>query len=53
MQPVRFKRHRFRPDVTGAAVWLCFRFTLSFRGVVEMLAQRGIEASDESSAVRP
>ena len=30
------------------AVWLYFRFTLSFRDVVEMLAQRGIEVSYET-----
>jgi putative transposase len=48
MQPVSFKRHRFPPDVIRLAVWLCFRFTLSFRDVEEMLAQRGIEVSDET-----
>jgi hypothetical protein len=31
MQPVSFKRHRFPPDVIRLAVWLYFRFTLSFR----------------------
>jgi transposase-like protein len=30
------------------AVWLYFRFTLSFRDVEELLAQRGIEASYET-----
>lgn len=30
------------------AVWLYFRFTLSFRDVEEMLAQRGIDASYET-----
>ena len=48
MQSVSFKRHRFPPDVIGLAVWLYFRFTLSFRDVEEMLAQRGIEASYET-----
>ena len=48
MQPVSFKRHRFPPDVIRLAVWLYFRFTLSFRDVEEMLAQRGIDASYES-----
>ena len=48
MQPVTFKRHRFPPDVIRLAVWLYFRFTLSFRDVEEMLAQRGIEASYET-----
>ena len=41
MQPVPFQRHRFPPDVIRLAVWLYFRFTLSFREVEEMLAQRG------------
>jgi transposase-like protein len=47
VQPVSFKRHRFPPDVIRQAVWLYFRFTLSFRDVEEMLAQRGIDASYE------
>jgi len=48
MQPVSFKRHRFPADVIRHAVWLYFRFTLSFRDVEELLAQRGIEASYEA-----
>jgi transposase-like protein len=48
MQPVTFKRHRYPPDVIRLAVWLYFRFTLSFRDVEEMLAQRGIEVSYET-----
>ena len=48
MQPISFKRHRFRPDVIRQAVWLYFRFTLSFRDVEEMLAQRGIDVSNET-----
>src|SRR6201991_5069889 len=48
MQPISFKRHRFPADVIRHAVWLYFRFTLSFRDVEEMLAQRGIEVSYET-----
>jgi putative transposase len=48
MQAVSFKRHRFPPDVIRQAVWLYFRFTLSFRDVEEMLAERGIEVSYET-----
>jgi len=48
MQPVSFQHHRFPPDVIRLAVWLYFRFTLSFRDVEEMLAQRGVEASYET-----
>ena len=48
MQAVSFKRHRFPPDVIRQALWLYFRFTLSFRDVEEMLAQCGIEISYET-----
>ena len=48
MRPLSFKRHRFPADVIRQAVWLCFRFTLSFRDVEEMLAQRGIDVSYET-----
>ena len=48
MQPISFKRHRFPPDAIRLAVWLYFRFTLSFRDVEKLLAQRGIEASYET-----
>ena len=48
MQPISFKRHRFPPDVIRQAVWLYFRFTLSFRDVEEVLAQRGIDVSNET-----
>ena len=41
MQPVSFKRHRFPPDVIRLAVWLHFRFTLSFRDVEEMVVKIG------------
>lgn len=48
MQLVSFKRHRYPPDVIRHAVWLYFRFTLSFRDVEEMLTQRGIAVSYET-----
>ena len=38
MQPISFIRHRFPPDFIRLAVWLYFRFTLSFRERGEMLA---------------
>ena len=50
-QPVKqisYKRHRFPADVIRHAVWLYYRFTLSFRDVEELLAQRGIEVSYET-----
>lgn len=48
MRALSFKRHRFPPDVIRHAVWLYFRFTLSFRDVEELLAQRGIEVTYET-----
>ena len=48
MKPVSYARHRFPPDVIGHAVWLYFRFTLSFRDVEDLLAERGIEVSYET-----
>jgi len=48
LAPLSFKRHRFPPDVIRHAIWLYFRFTLSFRDVEEMLAQRGIDLSYET-----
>jgi len=48
MQPILYKCHRFPADVIRQVVWLYFRFTLSFRDVEELLAQRGIEVSYET-----
>lgn len=48
MGKLSFKRHRFPPDIICYGVWLYFRFTLSFRDVEEMLAQRGIDVSYET-----
>ena len=48
MKPLSFKRHRFPAEVTRHAVWLYFRFSLSFRDVEELMAQRGIDVSYET-----
>ena len=48
MQPIPYARHRFPPKVIRHAVWLYLRFTLSFRDVEELLAERGIETSYET-----
>ncbi len=48
MTPISFKRHRYPADVIRYAVWLYFRFTLSFRDVEELLSQRGIDVSYET-----
>ena len=48
MQPISYARHRFPPDVIQHAVWLYLRFTLSYRDVEDLLAERGLELSNES-----
>jgi putative transposase len=37
-----YQGFRFPPEIISHAVWLYFRFSLSFRDVEELLAQRGI-----------
>ena len=48
MQTISFTRHRFPPDVIRHAIWLYARFTLSFRDVEDLLAERGLEISWET-----
>ena len=43
-----YKRHRFPPEVIAHAVWLYFRFALSYRNVEELLAERGVTLSYET-----
>ena len=43
-----YKRHRFPPEIIGHAVWLYFRFALSYRDVEELLAERGVIVSYET-----
>jgi putative transposase len=46
--PERYKNHRFPTEIISHAVWLYFRFTLSYRDVEEMLFARGIMVSYEA-----
>ncbi len=48
MTPISFKRHRFSPEIIQHAVWFYARFTLSFRDVEDLLAERGIDVSNET-----
>jgi transposase-like protein len=48
MKPIFFARHRFPPDVIRHAFWLYLRFTLSYRDVEDLLAERGLTVSNES-----
>ena len=48
MKPVSYSRHRFPPEVIQHAVWLYARFTLSYRDIEELLAERGLDVSYET-----
>src|SRR5215204_3436200 len=48
MQPISYARHQFPAEIIRHAIWLYLRFTLSFRDVEELLAERGIETSYET-----
>jgi putative transposase len=48
MKPICYSRHRFPPEIIQYAVWLYFRFPLSYRDVEDLLAERGIDVSYET-----
>lgn len=48
MQNLSYSRHRFPPHLIQHAVWLYARFTLSFRDVEYLLAERGLDISYET-----
>jgi putative transposase len=48
MTSISYRRHRFPPDIIQHAVWLYFRFPLSYRNVEDLLAERGIDVSYET-----
>jgi putative transposase len=43
-----YKRHRFPPDIISYAVWLYYRFNLSYRDIEDLLAERGVTVSYET-----
>ena len=43
-----YSRHRFHPDIIRRAIWMYFRFNLSFRDVEELMIERGIDVSYET-----
>ena len=48
MDQPSYRRHRFPPPVIQHAIWLYLRFTLSYRDVEELLAERDLEVSYET-----
>ena len=45
---ISFARHQFPPAIIRHAVWLYIRFTLSYRDVEDLLAERGLDISYET-----
>jgi hypothetical protein len=43
----KYKNHRFPVEIISHAVWLYFRFCLSFRDVEELLLERGVVVTYE------
>src|SRR5260221_4732246 len=48
MALIAYRGHRFPPVIIQHAIWLYLRFTLSYRDVEELLAERGLDISYES-----
>ncbi len=48
MTKISYAGYRFPPEIIHQSIWLYFRFTLSFRDVEDLLAERGIEVSYET-----
>src|SRR6202049_318802 len=48
MDQLSYRRHRFPPPIIQHAIRLYLRFTLSYRDVEELLAERGLEVSYET-----
>ena|SRR5271166_3423748 len=45
---ISFARHQFPPAIIQHGVWLYVRFTLSYRDVEDLLAERGLDVSYET-----
>ena len=48
MTPLSYRRHHFPPELIQHAIWLYLRFSLSYRDVEELLAERGLDISYET-----
>lgn len=48
MTHISYRRHRFPPEITQYTVWLYAKFTLSYRDIEDLLAERDLEVSYET-----
>ena len=46
------RHHRFPPPIIQHAIWLYLRFTLSYRDVEDLLAERGLDRSYQHRVCR-
>ena len=43
-----YRGYRFPREIIGYCVWLYFRFSVSYRDVVELIAERGVTVTYEA-----
>ena len=48
MTTISYSGYRFPAEIIQHAVWIYLQFTLSYRDVEELLAERGMNVSDET-----
>jgi putative transposase len=48
MQAPSYSGYRFPPAIIQHAIWLYLRFTLGFRDVEDLMAERGVTVSYET-----
>src|SRR5882762_8844186 len=48
MPRLTYRRHRFPAPIIQHAIWLYLRFTLSYRDVADLLAERGLDVAYET-----
>jgi len=48
MQKLSYSRHLFPPLIIQHSIWLYFKFSLNYRDVEDLLAERGIDVSYET-----
>ena len=53
MTKISYSGYRFPPEIIHQAIWLYLRFTLSFRDVEDLLAERGIAVSHRAPLREP
>ena len=46
--PSLYKGHRFPPEIISHCVWLYYRFSLSYRDIEEIMAERGVKLTYET-----